>query len=128
MMNNMVTNIPSASDTLVNTDATLKLSENIAALIKLKNANITKQTQVTTPITSALVNLKWMNRRDLQPWLVKEEIYGLVLTAIVQARPECKTQVIELLEKHYQRIKTEEADTLSITRRLADDNWQGSLL
>jgi len=124
-MSDIAKDISSVTD---NTDAEFKLSENIAALVEFKNANITKQTQETTDITSALVNLKWMNRRDLHPWLVKEEIYGSVLAAIVKTHPEHEAQVIERLERHYQRIKAEEAGTLSITRSLADDNWQGSLL
>lgn len=111
-----------------NTQPELMLSENLAALVEHKHANITRHTQEITDITSALVNLKWMNRRDLHPWLIKEEIYGLILAAMMKAHPERQAEITERLEYHYQRIKAEEANTLSITRSLADDNWHGSVL
>lgn len=127
-MSDTVNNISSASDITDNKNSEFRLSENIIALVEIRNANITRQTQETTDIASALVNLKWMNRQDLHPWLVKEEIYGVVLAEIVTAHPELQDNILKRLENHYQRIKAEEAETLSITRSLADGCWQGSLL
>lgn len=128
IMSNIIKNISSESDINDNKTPEFSLSENIAALIEIKNANITRQTQEKTNITSALVNLKWMNRQDLHPWLVKEEIYGAVLAEIVTRYPALQHTISERLEQHYQRIKAEEAETLSITRSLADGCWQGSTL
>ncbi|MBS0849249.1 cytoplasmic protein [Citrobacter sp. JGM124] len=130
-MGDQVTCIPLSEntvDTVDSSDAECQLTANIAALVDFRNANITRQTQEITPIPSALVNLKWMNRRDIHPLRVKEEIYGLVLATVVKANPTQEAKILELLEKHYQRIKAEEAETLTITRRLADGSWQGSLL
>ncbi|MCS3431333.1 cytoplasmic protein [Klebsiella sp. BIGb0407] len=128
MMSNTINNISAESDSGDNKNQKFHLSENIAALIEIKNINITRQTQETTDITSALVNLKWMNRQDLHPWLVKEEIYGTVLAEIVKRHPQLQHQINQRLEQHYQRIKAEEAQTLSITRSLAEGCWQGSIL
>lgn len=128
VMGNTINNISAESDSSDNKNQGFNLSENIAALIEIKNINITRQTQETTDITSALVNLKWMNRQDLHPWLVKEEIYGTVLAEIVTRHPQLQHQINQRLEQHYQRIKAEEAETLSITRSLADGCWQGSIL
>jgi len=128
IMSNIIKSISSVSDIDDNKNPEFTLSENIAALIEMKNANITRLTQETTDITSALVNLKWMNRQNLHPWLVKEEIYGAVLAEIVTRHPELQHNISERLEQHYQRIKAEEAETLSITRSLADGCWQGSIL
>lgn len=127
-MSNIINNISSESDHSDNKNKEFNLSENITALIEIKNTNITKLTQETTDIPSALVNLKWMNRRDLHPWRIKEEIYGAVLAEIVTRHPQLKHQINQRLEQHYQRIKAEEAETLSITRSLADGCWQGSIL
>lgn len=127
-MSDMVTNRSAISDIADNKHFEFTLSENIAALIEYKNANITRQTQETTDIAAALVNVKWMNRRDLHPWRVQEEIYGLTLAEIVKIHPDLADKMIQRLETHYQRIKAEEADTLSITRSLADNSWERSLL
>lgn len=127
-MSKIINNLSSISDTNDNKHSEFRLSENIAALIEIKNANITSQTQETTDITSALVSLKWMNRHDLHPWLVKEEIYGAVLAKIIAQHPELQSGINQRLEQHYQRIKAEEAETLSITRSLAEGSWQGSTL
>jgi len=127
-MSDTVNNISSAPDINDNKNSEFRLSENIIALVEIRNANITRQTQETTDIASALVNLKWMNRQDLHPWLAKEEIYGVVLAEIIAAHPELQDNILKRLENHYQRIKAEEAETLLITRSLADGSWQGSLL
>lgn len=125
-MKDIVKDIASTADINNNKTQEFELSKNIAALVEMKNANITKQTEETTDITSALLNLKWMNRQDLHPWLVKEEIYGATLTEIVKAHPELQNRIAERLETHYQRIRAKEADTLTITRRLAENSWRGS--
>ncbi|WP_300004848.1 cytoplasmic protein [uncultured Cedecea sp.] len=128
IMSNIIKNTTSTDNIDDNKNSKFRLSENITALIENKNANITKQTQETTDITSALVNLKWLNRQDLHPWRVKEEIYGAVLAEIITQYPELQPSINERLEQHYQRLKAEEAETLSITRGLADGCWHGSTL
>lgn len=127
-MSEIMTNPLPVSDITDNKNLEFGLSENIATLVEIKNENIIQQTQGVTDITSALVNLKWMNRRDLHPSLVKEEIYGVILAEIVKVHPELQADISERLEKHYQRIRAEEAETLSITRSLAEGAWKGSLL
>lgn len=124
-MSDIMTNPLPVSDITDNKNLEFKLSENIAALVEIKNENIIQQTQEITDITSALVNLKWMNRRDLHPSLVKEEIYGVILAEIVNMHPELQVDISERLEKHYQRIRAEEAETLSITRSLAEGVGRG---
>lgn len=126
-MGDNMTNKSLVRETQDTGDTECQLTANIAALTTIRNANIARQTQASS-IASALVDLKWMNRRDLHPLLVKEESYGLVLATIARMHPAQEVRIIELLEKHYQRIKAKEAETLTITRSLADHNWQGPQL
>ncbi|EPF13803.1 MULTISPECIES: hypothetical protein [Cedecea] len=111
-----------------NKDHEFTLSKNMAILVRLKNENITRNTQKVTDITSALVDLKWMNRREIYPWRVKEEVYGAVLEEILSGQPKLKAQILKRLEGHYQRLKEQETETLSITRGLAEKTWKSSTL
>ncbi|WP_395490177.1 cytoplasmic protein [Cedecea davisae] len=111
-----------------NKDHQFTLSKNMAILVRLKNENITRNTQKVTDITSALVDLKWMNRREIYPWRVKEEVYGAVLEEILSGQPRLKEQILKRLEGHYQRLKEQETETLSITRGLAEKTWKSSTL
>ncbi|MBU4683781.1 cytoplasmic protein [Cedecea davisae] len=111
-----------------NKDHEFTLSKNMAVLVRLKNENITRNTQRVTDITSALVDLKWMNRREIYPWRVKEEVYGAVLEEILSGQPKLKEQILKRLEGHYQRLKEHETETLSITRGLAEKTWKSSTL
>ncbi|WP_052050113.1 hypothetical protein [Cedecea neteri] len=111
-----------------NKDHEFTLSKNIAILVRLKNENITRNTQEVTDITSALIDLKWMNRREIFPWRAKEEVYGAVLEEILSHHPKLKEQIIKRLEGHYQRLKEQEAQTLSMTRGLAEKTWKSSTL
>ncbi len=105
-------------------DFEFTLNQNINALIILKNENIAQYTQDVTDITSALVDLKWKNRREIYPLRFKEEVYGAVLSEIIHSQPKLKQIIISRLEKNYQQIKTREAQTLSITRGLIEGTYK----
>jgi len=105
-------------------DFEFTLNQNINALIMLKNENIAQYTQDVTDITSALVDLKWKNRREIFPLRFKEEVYGAVLSEIINSQPQLKQIIISRLEAHYQQIKTREAQTLSITRGLIEGTYR----
>ncbi|WP_435946234.1 cytoplasmic protein [Dryocola sp. BD586] len=105
-------------------DFEFTLNQNINALIMLKNENIAQYTQDVTDITSALVDLKWKNRREIFPLRFKEEVYGAVLSEIINSQPQLKQVIISRLEAHYQQIKTREAQTLSITRGLIEGTYR----
>lgn len=100
------------------------LNENINALVVLKNENIAQYTQENTDITSALVELKWKNRCEIYPMRFKEEVYGAVLSEIIASQPHLKQMIIARLEKNYQQIRTDEAQTLSITRGLIEGTYK----
>lgn len=100
------------------------LNQNIKALVHLKNDNITQYTQEITDITSALVNLKWKNRSDLYPLRFKEEVYGAVLSEIISSQPHLTQMILSRLEENYQQYKANEADTLSLTRKLLEASYQ----
>ena len=51
---------------------------------------MTRITQDPVSIPATLVRLKWQNRREIYPLQVKEEIYGAVMNAIMEQRPELK--------------------------------------
>ncbi|RKQ39185.1 cytoplasmic protein [Enterobacter sp. R1(2018)] len=105
-------------------DFEFTLNQNINALIILKNENIAQYTQDVTDITSALVDLKWKNRREIYPLRFKEEVYGAVLSEIIHSQPKLKQIIISRLEENYQQIKTREAQTLSITRGLIEGTYK----
>lgn len=127
-MTESVINQPASLSGNENKDHEFTLSKNIAILVRLKNENITRNTQEVTDITSALIDLKWMHRREIYPWRTKEEVYGAVLEEILNTHPKLKEQILRRLEGHYQRLKEHETETLSITRGLAEKTWKSSTL
>jgi hypothetical protein len=54
---------------------------------------MTRITQDLVSIPATLVRLKWQNRREIYPLQVKEEIYGAVINAIIEQRPELKEKL-----------------------------------
>ncbi|CCJ97984.1 cytoplasmic protein [Cronobacter malonaticus] len=102
------------------------LSQNLQALINEKNEAIAGYTRAVLTIPAALVQLKWQNRREIYPFLVKEEVYGAVLEEIMKRYPQLRAQILTAIEENYQQIKAQEAETLMLSRRLADGNCQTS--
>lgn len=100
------------------------LHENIAALVQIKNDNIDKFAQSKINITSALVEQKWHNRHQIYPNRVKEEIYGAVLSEIIDHHPGLKNKILARLEAVYQQLRDEEAQTLSRTRALLENDYK----
>jgi hypothetical protein len=72
------------------------------------------------------VRLKWQNRREIYPLQVKEEIYGAVVNAIIEQRPELKEKVLGRLEANYQYLLAREIATLRLTRKLSDGEYRTS--
>lgn len=101
-------------------DLQFTLNQNINALVTLKNKTLAQYTQEITDITSALVELKWKNRREIYPMRFKEEVYGAVLSEIIASHPQLKQLITSRLEANYQAIREREAQTLSLTRALAE--------
>lgn len=101
-------------------DLQFTLNQNINALVVLKNKTLAQYTQEITNITSALVELKWKNRREIYPMRFKEEVYGAVLSEIIASHPQLKQLITSRLEANYQAIREREAQTLSLTRALAE--------
>ena len=87
---------------------------------------MTRITQDLVSIPAALVRLKWQNRRDIYPLQVKEEIYGAVMNAIIEQRPELKEKLLGRLEANYQYLLAREIATLRLTRKLADGEYRTS--
>ncbi|EOC0586375.1 cytoplasmic protein [Cronobacter sakazakii] len=102
------------------------LSQNLQALINEKNEAIAGYTRAVLTIPAALVQLKWQNRREIYPFLVKEEVYGTVLEEIMKRYPQLRAQILTAIEENYQQIKAQEAETLMLSRRLAEGNCQTS--
>lgn len=96
------------------------LSQNQQALIYARDLAIAEYTRAMVTIPSALVNLKWQNRRAIYPLRVKEEVYGAVIMEIISRYPELKSQIMVQLEANYQHIKAQEAQTLMLSRTLAE--------
>lgn len=105
-------------------DLQFTLNQNINALVTLKNKTLAQYTQEITDITSALVELKWKNRREIYPMRFKEEVYGAVLSEIIASHPQLKQLITSRLEANYQAIREREAQTLSLTRALAEGTYK----
>ena len=56
---------------------------------------------------------------------VKEEIYGAVMNAIIEQRPELKEK-LGRLEANYQYLLARETATLRLTRKLSDGEYRTS--
>jgi len=99
------------------------LSQNRQVLIDIRNDDIAFYTQEVA-IPAVLVHLKWQNRREIYALKVKEEIYGAVLNAIMKKDATLKNELEAQIEAAYQQLKTEEAATLMISRRLAEQQYK----
>lgn len=117
--------IPLENDVIENeSQLEFTLNQNIKALVNLKNDNISQYTREVTDITSALINLKWKNRREIYPLRFKEEVYGAVLSEIISSHPHLTRMILSRLEENYQQHRANEADTLSVTRELLEGTYQ----
>ncbi|MDP9553223.1 hypothetical protein FHW31_002034 [Enterobacter asburiae] len=87
---------------------------------------MTRITQDLVSIPATLVRLKWQNRREIYPLQVKEEIYGAVMNAIIEQRPELKEKLLGRLEANYQYLLAREIATLRLTRKLSDGEYRTS--
>ncbi|MEE9952712.1 cytoplasmic protein [Enterobacter quasihormaechei] len=102
------------------------LKQNLDALKKIKNDEMTRITQDLISIPATLVRLKWQNRREIYALQVKEEIYGAVMNAIIEQRPELKEKILGRLEASYQYLLARETATLRLTRKLSEGNYHTS--
>jgi hypothetical protein len=102
------------------------LKQNLEALRNTKNDEMTRITQDLVSIPATLVRLKWQNRREIYPLQVKEEIYGAVMNAIIEQRPELKEKLLGRLEANYQYLLAREISTLRLTRKLSDGEYRTS--
>lgn len=93
------------------------LKQNLDALKKIKNDEMTRITQDLVSIPATLVRLKWQNRR---------EIYGAVMNAIIEQRPELKEKILGRLEANYQYLLARETATLRLTRKLSEGHYRTS--
>ena len=93
------------------------LKQNLDALKKIKNDEMTRITQDLVSIPATLVRLKWQNRR---------EIYGAVMNAIIEQRPELKEKILGRLEANYQYLLALETATLRLTRKLSEGHYRTS--
>ena len=102
------------------------LKQNLDALKKIKNDEMTRITQDLVSIPATLVRLKWQNRREIYALQAKEEIYGAVMNAIIELRPELKEKILGRLETNYQYLLARETATLRLTRKLSEGNYRTS--
>ncbi len=102
------------------------LEQNLEALRNTKNEEMTRITQDLVSIPATLVRLKWQNRREIYALQVKEEIYGAVINALIEQRPELKEKLLGRLEANYQYLLARETATLRLTRKLSDGEYRTS--
>lgn len=99
------------------------LERNKEALILSKNETIARIAHELVSIPAALVRLKWQNRREIYPLQVKEEIYGAVINAIIELKPELRDKIMGRLEANYQHLLARETATLRLSRKLSDGEY-----
>ncbi|MFG6093196.1 hypothetical protein ACEU0H_002153 [Enterobacter soli] len=87
---------------------------------------MTRITQDLVSIPATLVRLKWQNRREIYALQVKEEIYGAVINALIEQRPELKEKILGRLEANYEYLLARETATLRLTRKLSDGEYRTS--
>ena len=87
---------------------------------------MTRIAQDLVSIPAALVRLKWHNRREIYSLQVKEEIYGAMINAVMELKPELKDKIMARLESNYQHLLARETATLRLTRKLADGEYHAS--
>lgn len=102
------------------------LEQNLEALRNKKNEEMTRITQDLVSIPATLVRLKWQNRREIYALQVKEEIYGAVINALIEQRPELKEKILGRLEANYEYLLARETATLRLTRKLSDGEYRTS--
>ncbi len=102
------------------------LKQNREALILSKNETVQRIARELVSIPAALVRLKWQNRREIYPLQVKEEIYGAVIDAIIEQKPELQEKIMGRLEANYQYILARETATLRLSRKLSDGEYRTS--
>ncbi len=102
------------------------LSRNLQALRLYKNEVVDRYTRKVSSVPAALVELKWQNRKSLYAYQVKEEVYGSVLAEILAHNPELKEKMMARIEAHYQQLRTWEAETLTLSRKLVDNQFKTS--
>ena len=102
------------------------LKQNLDALKNAKNVEMTRITQDLVSIPATLVRLKWQNRREIYALQVKEEIYGAVINAIMEHRPDLKEKLLGRLETNYQSLLARETATLRLTRKLSEGEYHTS--
>ncbi|MBM3069947.1 cytoplasmic protein [Enterobacter sp. RHBSTW-00994] len=102
------------------------LKQNLDALKNAKNVEMTRITQDLVSIPATLVRLKWQNRREIYALQVKEEIYGAVINAIMEQRPDLKEKLLGRLETNYQYLLARETATLRLTRKLSEGEYHTS--
>ena len=88
------------------------LKQNLDALKKIKNDEMTRITQDLVSIPATLVRLKWQNRREIYALQAKEEIYG--------------AKILGRLEANYQYLLARETATLRLTRKLSEGHYRTS--
>ena len=100
------------------------LEQNLEALRNTKNEEMTRITQDLVSIPATLVRLKWQNRSEIYALQVNEEIYGAVINALIEQRPELKEKILGRLEANYQYLLARETATLRLTRKLSDGEYR----
>ena len=56
----------------------------------------------------------------------RPKIYGAVMNAIIEQRPELKEKILGRLETNYQYLLARETATLRLTRKLSEGNYRTS--
>lgn len=102
------------------------LKQNLEALKKHKNDEMARIAQDVVSIPAAVVRLKWQNRHEIYSLQVKEEIYGAMINAVMELKPELKDKIMGRLETNYQYLLARETATLRLSRKLADGGYHTS--
>ena len=102
------------------------LKQNLEALKKHKNDEMARIAQDVVSIPAAVVRLKWQNRHEIYSLQVKEEIYGAMINAVMELKPELKDKIMGRLETNYQYLLARETATMRLSRKLADGGYHTS--
>ncbi|WP_133631416.1 MULTISPECIES: cytoplasmic protein [Gammaproteobacteria] len=102
------------------------LKQNLEALKKHKKDEMARIAQDLVSIPAAVVRLKWQNRHEIYSLQVKEEIYGAMINAVMELKPELKDKIMGRLETNYQYLLARETATLRLSRKLADGDYRTS--
>ena len=102
------------------------LKQNLEALKKHKKDEMARIAQDLVSIPAAVVRLKWQNRHEIYALQIKEEIYGAMINAVMELKPELKDKIMGRLETNYQYLLARETATLRLSRKLADGDYRTS--